>query len=149
MTRRCFGAMVVCLMIAGCSGSGRDIARVEGTVTIDGSPLAGASVVFKPVSGERLGTGRTDEEGRFTMGTYLINDGVFVGVHLVAIEARGPTRTAPGIEGPVMPGTPDAIQPGLPLIPQRYFDVATSGLTAKVARRRKNVIDFELNSHED
>ena len=47
----------------GCE-SGPEIASVEGTVTMDGKPLANATVLFVPENGRPAG-GRTDERGHY------------------------------------------------------------------------------------
>ena len=56
---------------AGCGGSAST--PVEGVVTLDGKPLAGATVTLLPTRGNGPGpfTGKTDNDGRFVLGTAL------------------------------------------------------------------------------
>jgi hypothetical protein len=129
----------ICFLISGC-GSNRDLAKVVGTITFDGKPLSGATVTFQPVSGQRVGMGKTNSDGRYALSTYGVDDGTVVGDHRVTVVNR-----EAGSGGMPKPGT----KPPKPLIAERYFDVATSGLTAKVENRRKNVIDFELASQQN
>jgi hypothetical protein len=129
-------AAAVCFLIAGC-GSDRMVANVAGIVTYDGEPLSGATVTFQPTSGQRPGIGQTDGAGGFELGTYGVNDGAVVGDHAVTVVLR-----EAGPEGMPKPGVP----PGRPLIAERYFYVATSGLKAKVEDRRLNTINFDLTS---
>ena len=137
----------ILLLITGCGHDGPQRAPVIGTITFDGKPLAKANVVFAPESGERSASGITDAEGHFQLGTLSINDGAIVGNHQVTITLRGPRRLPPeGTPGRGLPGGPSF--PGLPLIPERYFNVDTSELTAVVENRRRNEIHFELSSAE-
>ena len=89
------GAVSIILLI-GCKSDGPNMSQVVGTVTIDGTPLAQASVVFSQESGERPASGTTDDNGRFRLGTFEIDDGAIVGKHHVAITARGPRVAASG-----------------------------------------------------
>lgn len=63
------------LMLAGCGGSDDakdyDTNMVEGVVTLDDKPVAGATVTFTPVD-DKVGapaTGMTDEQGKYTLTT--------------------------------------------------------------------------------
>lgn len=57
---------LVGLFVCGCAGNtGPEMASVQGTITIDGNPLADAEVVF--VSGAFEGYGRTDSEGHYSL----------------------------------------------------------------------------------
>ena len=55
--------------LTGCGGGLNDqpeLGQVKGTVTMDGSPLAGVSVTFSPDSG-RPATGKTDVAGNYEL----------------------------------------------------------------------------------
>ena len=58
-------ALAICVL-PGC-GSGAGTVPVEGTVTYQGTPVAGVNVQFAPVDGGRPSTGTTDSSGRFTL----------------------------------------------------------------------------------
>jgi hypothetical protein len=77
------------LFLAGCGGS--SFPSVTGTVTMDGQPLSGATVVFNPEGGGggQIATGLTDGGGKFTMGTIKKGDGVRPGKYRVTV-----TKTA-------------------------------------------------------
>jgi len=118
------------LGVLGCSGSsGPATAPVSGLVTYKGQPLADADVSFAPEGGGRVATGRTDASGRFTLGTFSIDDGAIVGKHRVSIVALGPDRPAKPGEGSGMPG--ETVR-GEPRIPAKYFSPDTSGLVQEV-----------------
>ena len=121
------GAVSVILLIA-CKSDGPNMSQVVGTVAIDGAPLAQASVVFSPESGERPASGTADDNGRFRLGTFGIDDGAIVGKHHAAITTRG-RRVAASGGNPMMNA-----RPGPPLIPVRYFDHSASGFNC--GRRR-------------
>lgn len=100
----CKRSLLVCsLFVLGC-GQGKDVAPVSGLVTLDGEPLAGASVAFQPI-GANPGSGsygRTDSEGRFSL--QLVNPdepGAVVGRHRVSItlsEGESSSDAGPVVE---------------------------------------------------
>lgn len=86
--------LIFLLVLCGCSSSsdGFTYQPVSGRVTIDGEPLANATVVFVPM-GEGLNTGRpsaaeTDEAGAFKLKAMNGTDGAVVGEHLVSISTE-------------------------------------------------------------
>ncbi len=131
--------------LAGCGGgSGApELAPAGGCLTYRGNPLANALVTFASESGARISYSTTDKFGRYQLGTFRPGDGAVVGKQRVTVVAQGPRRLPPsGTLGAGMPGGPSL--PGLPLIPEKYFDPATSGLTAEVHAGASNVFDIEL-----
>jgi len=82
---------IVLLALSGCSGRPKNVAKkVTGKITLGGQPLAGASVVFTPVSGGSPSTARTDENGNYTLiwarsGRSTI-EGAQIGEHTVKIS---------------------------------------------------------------
>jgi hypothetical protein len=125
---------------AGCGSSG--VAPVEGTVTLDGKPLANASVNFQPIAKEGkvdAGVGsyaKTDEKGRYVL--RLVSDdraGAVVGKHRVEISASGGAPRAPDDDR--TPAAPN-------LVPANYNRNST--LTFEVKRGGHKDADFELKS---
>jgi hypothetical protein len=86
--------------LLGCSDSEIPVARVHGTITIDGKPLAGGRVMFAPQPGNgninpgKPAYGRLDNQGRFELSTFGDGDGAVIGSHLVTITA--PRDATPG-----------------------------------------------------
>jgi hypothetical protein len=82
----------------GCSKHGSDmpeLGAVRGTITLDGKPLAGVSVLFKPDIG-RQSIGKSDAEGNYEA-FYLVDaKGVKVGPCTVTVE-WGPDDSGPAI----------------------------------------------------
>jgi len=127
------------LFAMGCGG-GPATAPVSGVVTYKGKPVPNADVTFAPDNGGRAASGRTDSNGRFTLGTFEVSDGALIGKHKVAVIANGPPRPAKPGEGSGMPG--DTV-PGEPVIPAKFFSPDTSGLLHEVKSGR-NSIDLQL-----
>ena len=117
-------------VISGCGRPKIDgLVPVRGTITFNGEPLEGASIGFAPKEfkpGDRLGTGKTDTQGRFELRT-IGEFGVLPGEYVVVV-----------IKNEIVPGR-QASPPGRPvpsevrsLIPQRYGDPKTSDLNVIV-----------------
>jgi len=92
--RRVFFLPLVFPLLMGCSSRPYKVASVSGKVTLNGQPLAHASVVFSPIpaAGEKEpgpdAGGITDSEGRYTLKITTPNgtiNGAVVGKHKVRI----------------------------------------------------------------
>jgi len=86
--------------IAGCSQGDRpELAEATGTITLDGKPLAGATVLFRPSEGGRPSRGFTDDSGRYEL-TYIRDiKGAQLGSHQVIITTateQQPEERLPG-----------------------------------------------------
>lgn len=69
MTKSLFRTALLLLGLCGFAGCGDDtppLGEVTGIVTLDGQPLEGVIVVFKPEVG-RPATGTTDAQGKYTL----------------------------------------------------------------------------------
>ena len=125
-----------CLMLltmAGCGGDD-DIAAVTGTVTMDGAPLANASVVFiNPTT--RPAGGSTDAQGHYVLNFSGGIKGAPIGKNKVRISTiRDASEDA---DGNRIPGSKETI-------PLRYNGL--SELEFKVEPGKRNVADFKLTS---
>jgi hypothetical protein len=68
MQKQIFLTLFVALTIIGCGPKGLKTEFVEGVVTLDGAPLAGAVVSFIPVSPNGIAAiGHTDESGKYML----------------------------------------------------------------------------------
>lgn len=87
--------------LPGCSGGGEggedrvDVVPVKGKVTLLGNPLAGVFVVYSPVDAKacRPATGKTDDNGNYTLRTYEPGDGAAPGEYVVIITESGSTTS--------------------------------------------------------
>lgn len=109
-------------LAAAVSGCGRRVTLVPvaGRVTLDGKPLAGGSVMARPAAGPAA-RGPIDGDGRFVLGTYAAGDGAIPGPARIRVSWY--ERQTSGEEAMV----------GRSLVPQKYADFDTSGLTATIA----------------
>ena len=117
--------------VAGCGGNA-DLGTVAGVVTLDGQPLANATVEFIPTDdGEMRSSydGTTDASGRYELYFSAGKAGAAPGAYSVHIWPPEPNDESPP-------------QPA-PQLPPRYN--ARTELTATVDRG-DNVVNFELAS---
>ncbi len=121
---------------------------VSGQVLYRGKPLADALVVFHPASsadsprsktgeGPPSPTGNTDSEGKFSLHTYIGNDGAPIGEYkaTVALARTGEIRNVMAKETP---------KPIVISVPAKYGDPAQSGLTATVKSGDNTLEPFDL-----
>lgn len=131
--------------LVGCGYRRPGMAQVTGVVTLDGAPVEGASVSFRPVGGGRRAYGSTDGEGRFHLSSYGARDGAALGAHQVAVTKMVPTKAgAKRLEQARAAGTDESLLDTSAadyenLLPARYADPATSGLTVEVTSWTKPV----------
>ena len=85
-------------LVSGCSGSSDqpEVGEVSGTVTLDGKPVAGVNVVFKPDLG-RAAAGNTDAEGRYTLQYLEGVEGTKLGPNTVSFDWPPGATNAVGI----------------------------------------------------
>jgi len=120
-------------MLAGCGRRPPALAEVSGTVTLDGEPLARGTLTFE-AAGLRPATAQILDGRIIEATTRRSNDGVPVGHQRIAVFSREEPHAAPADRsqrrGP--PGTTrfPASMAGQSLLPARYNDPATSGLSA-------------------
>lgn len=65
-TRCALGALLVCVMISGCSESETSRFPIRGTVTLDGKPVTNATIIFTPKA-EGLASAAVIEDGQFSI----------------------------------------------------------------------------------
>lgn len=136
-------ALTLLPLLNGCSGKA-PLAKVKGTVTLNGQPLAKGTIIFE-TPGQRPATGRIENGEIVEVTCYATGDGVPVGSHKVAIAATEEAASAV-VENPGQAKAPGAnYMSGKSLIPTRYNDPTTSGLTAEI-KRGENVLEFKLVS---
>jgi hypothetical protein len=99
-------------------------------------------VVFDPVGSTPAATGTTDTNGRYQLTTFDTNDGAAPGDYKVIVRK---IQVISGANSP--PATDDAV--GQPpdekwLLPAKYGQSESSGLTATVKENAANDFKFEL-----
>jgi hypothetical protein len=97
------------------------VEKVSGTVTFNGKPLAGATVLFSPDDPNKTpAVGKTNDAGDFELSTFIAGDGAALGKYRIVISTKP--------EG---------------AIPAKFGDAKTTGLTAEV-KEGSNEFQFEL-----
>jgi hypothetical protein len=130
---------------------------VTGTVTLDGKSVAGATVTFQLTGASGSAVGVTDAAGKYTLTTFGGGDGAQAGDYAVAVVKYDVPPVQGAASGGLASGEIDessynapaevsADQPATPknLLPEKYANAATSGLTAKVNETANNQFDFKL-----
>jgi hypothetical protein len=126
-------ALLVLTSIAGCGKKG-NVAPVHGKVLLDGQPLTKGTVGTLPAAG-RGANAVIQSDGSFSLRTFGKDDGASIGPHKVCVAAWEGT----GGKGP------EAAY-GKALVPQRYMNPETSGLTIDVPPEGKNDVVLNLTS---
>lgn len=111
---------------------------VEGVVFYQGKPVEGATVVFNSPKENRAAYGVTDNAGLFSLTTFETGDGAVAGPQEVRISKIKTEQTTTDPELAVAP--PKEIN----LLPAKYADFKTSGLTAEVKSDAENRVEFRL-----
>ena len=129
-----------CAVIPACNNksiSGPKTVPVSGIVTFKGSPIADVVVTFYPAD-ETPGAGRTDAQGRFTLGTNKQGDGAVAGRHRITVVYVGPEQPSDvGNERPDMPVPKSPIS-------LKYANPETSGLTEEIPDGGKSDVRINL-----
>lgn len=129
-----FLCLFVASLSAGCGSKGPKIAYVTGRVTMDGKPLADATVVFIPEDGRPAGA-TTDEDGNYVLNFSGGRKGALPGLSTVRIMTM---RDASEDEnGKPIPGRRETV-------PAKYNTDTT--LTFDVQSDQRNTANFELES---
>jgi hypothetical protein len=142
--RRLILAAICLFTVTGCGGTKAGPATVEvvGTVTLNGTPVDGGSVLFSPDIGSSDGRlasqATTDTAGRFKLSTHVgggkFKPGIVPGKYVVSVTkldtaAAKNTFTAPKN-----------------LLPPKYADPKTSLMNADVVAGQANDFQFPLRS---
>lgn len=116
--------MVLMLASAGCSGQDQPI-RQQGVATLDGKPLAGATLTFVSTENKRPAAATTGEQGNFEIMTLAPGDGALRGEYKVVVVM--PTSGTWGV-----PDSGEAQRKPAPEIHANYQGAATTPLRCAV-----------------
>lgn len=155
MKALCLSLLVLAGFSLGC-GSGYNLHPVTGKVTLDGEPLPGATVTFKPLAEGKPATGMADANGVYTI-TDMRPDagpGAEPGEYRVGIlwyKSKGPdlsqmTGASPNYDGGLDESKSARTNQGPKAdLPAAYLNPDTSGLTVSVKAGANN-FDIDLKS---
>lgn len=136
-------AMVGCGAQPGAAGA----IKVAGTVTFEGKPVEGASVIFSPEGNDRSASGMTDAGGRFQLTTLKPGDGALPGKYKVAVSKVEVENAMTADEAKAWFQKNGGPPPGGNIknrLPEKYKDAQSSELTAEVAQGGNNDFTFDL-----
>lgn len=127
--------VILILALTGCGGGGEpipELAQVTGIVTMNGTPLSNAKIIFEPQQASdkarrRASSATTKSDGSYTLEYNSDASGATPGSHKVLILK--------------MPDNPD--DAGMQLVPAKYND--KTELTAEV-KTGENSFNFDLKS---
>jgi hypothetical protein len=128
----CFGLLCASILVCGCNKENAPgLGRVSGTVTMDGSPVADAAILFEPQGGT-AGTslGQTDASGKYELFYSRTHKGAVTGEHVVRINTYRETDD-------------DKPQIRKETIPTKYNSKSELKVTVT---RGSNTHNFELSS---
>ena len=83
----------VTLASSGCGPGGPKIVPVSGVLTRNGKPVPNLEVYFMPIQG-RNSVGMADDQGRFSLGYTVGQDGAVTGTHTVFVVYNPPMSGA-------------------------------------------------------
>jgi len=138
-------ALALTFGLVGCAGNATDgnLVPVTGNVTLDGKPLAGASVTFAVVGGTPGlgGVGITDEAGNFEIADFRAGKGLAPGEYKVLVS-----KIVMADGSPIPAGTVSIAELSTrDLVPRRYSDPNATVLKQTV-REGGAPVTLELTS---
>ncbi|MGA2058875.1 MAG: carboxypeptidase-like regulatory domain-containing protein [Thermoguttaceae bacterium] len=77
--------LTIAMLSFACRQRGPELGEVQGTVTLDGRPLARATVIFEPKAGGHASKAVTDASGRYRLVYLRDTRGALVGSHVVKV----------------------------------------------------------------
>jgi hypothetical protein len=88
MGMRTRGVPLFALLAVVLAGCGKETSPVRGVVTLEGTPVAGATVLFMPDGQDegRPATGFTSSDGTFRLTTFRPDDGAVAGKYRVLVQ---------------------------------------------------------------
>lgn len=136
-----FVCLVFCVsLVSGCnSGAGLPpTVPAEGIVTLDGAPVADATITFIADAGTYNASAVTDKEGKFAMKAFEEKKGAVPGSYKIAIN-KTIVESREGRKGE----SDVNLKQGLPM---KYSNFLTSELTIKLGDAGDKNLKFELKS---
>ncbi|MDR2409529.1 MAG: Ig-like domain-containing protein [Bacteroidales bacterium] len=149
LTYLCFIFLV--LSFLGCGEPNRiGAVKVSGTVTVDGQPMEGITVIFNPVHNNGLAaSGTTDNQGVYILTSpgAPYNTGAVPGEFIPTFsKTESEILESTSIED-YKQKYGDRIPKIIYLIPEKYSKVKTCGISPCIVEKGKsNIFDFELST---
>jgi len=144
--------------VLGCSPGERlsGLVPLRGTIFLDDQPLAGAQIVFAPEEGQRSASAISLNNGNFTATTLKHNDGIYPGKYQIGVtkvevtDHRTPEqkiRDNSDLIDESMAHVPPSPELEIrAIVPERYNDFDSSGLTVEVGKSGQKNYEIRLTS---
>lgn len=151
MKRNCALIVAACLAV-GCGGDGGDewtekrpaTVPAGGTITFNGEPLEGATIVLSPTTPgpDAYGaSGVSDSDGSFSLSTFPPDEGAVPGSYSVSVSK---IEAAPQAEPSEGSHDEKPAPPPKQLLPAKYADANKSGLKAEIPKEGTSELKFDL-----
>jgi predicted small lipoprotein YifL len=130
----------IAIALTGCGSKGPTLLPVTGSVTVDGKPANGATLIFHPTDKEMklIPAATTDENGKFQLATSA-KVGVPAGAYDVTVVWPDPSVQPTAAQK--MQGLGD---PGPDLLNGKYAKKGASGLKTEITSSTKELPPFAL-----
>jgi hypothetical protein len=138
-TQRLLPFLAVLALVAlcpACSSNRKSVNKVRGLVLVDGKPAAQAQVLLHPAAGsaeELRPSGHTDDQGYFTLSSYVNGDGAPEGDYVVTVTWFRMHQVGG-----------DSVRYNA--LPKRYADTQTSQLRVTVNKSDNELSPLQLSS---
>lgn len=141
--RRLAGLLCLLVCLHACTGcapaAGVACFPVRGKVLCDGQPLADAMILLHPLNGPETSLPKpqawSDKDGHFELTTLQSRDGAPAGHYAVTVELRE-----------LVPDGDEQVRNGRSLLPDRYRDPKTSGLSFAVQSGKNEIPPLHVQS---
>jgi hypothetical protein len=147
--------LAVLIGVSGCGGETREgpqTVKVTGTVTLDGDPVEGAHVSFRPRTQGPPAFAVTDKRGRYQLMTFDPGDGAIAGKYDIFVEKEVTTggmefESQAALEAYIeKEGKRPPKSKTVNELPKKYADRRTPLLEAEVNMAKRNHFELELTS---
>lgn len=138
-------ALAILVVVAGCGDGGPKLVPIRGQVTYEGQTLKSGTILYVPRdrAAGRQARGEIQPDGTFQLMTFKPGDGALVGEYDIAIVALD---VHPGESREAIEAAGGIVQRGS-LIPEKYGDPSTSGLSDSVNADHSGEKRIELNDN--
>lgn len=126
---------------------------VEGTINLNGAPLADATITFYNEKTKQTAFAQSGPSGEFKVTTFNINDGLVEGSHVVTVTKTLVEDTGPAADVESDEYVPPAFAPkaksdpeSVNAIPAKYTKRESTDLQVSISAQDANEITLDLSS---
>ena len=145
-----FAIFWVLLLTAGCGKLDPTPSTVtaQGTITLDGQPLAGAAIVFVTTDGKYPASAQSDEFGNFSLRAFEHKSGAVPGAYLISVVKNEEITAKPDSSAARTASADGRVQLGVRnAIPDRYR-IPSGNLKATIPEHGTTTLTIALTSDD-